>query len=470
MNQFLSIRARKWRHLCVSMYLLKTKFKTLENSRLILLLLLSVVSTAFGQKPHVVVIYTDDMGIGDLSCYHGVYNTPNIDKMAKEGIQFTKYYSASPVCSPSRVAIMTGMHPARWQINTFLNNRKANKNCEQLDYLSKDAPTISKVLQQNGYITGHFGKWHMGGGRDVTDAPAIKEYGFDEWSSTWESPNPDPLLTSSDWIWANSDSIKRWNRTAYFVDKTLDFLRRHKDKPCFVNLWPDDVHTPWVPDEESPQKTHALEPNFKEVLKVYDEQIGRLMDGLNTLGIAKNTIVIFTSDNGPAPGFNHLRSLGLRGQKNSLYEGGIRMPFIVKWPNAIPQHKIDSTTVLVATDMFSTICGLVKVKIPSQYRLDGEDMSRALLGKPMKRKTDIYYDFGRNRFFNFPPETYDKSPSLAIRSGKWKLLMDIEGIQIELYDLSDDTFETKNVAEINQKVIERLKPKLLKWWGSLPQL
>src|SRR5690606_1306415 len=138
---------------------------------------------------------TDDLGIGDISCYYGRYKTPNIDKIAKQGVQFTKYYSASPICSPSRAAILTGQAPAKLNFTTFLNTREDNKRKGQVDYLDPQIPTIAKILKNSGYMTAHFGKWHMGGGRDVTDAPNIDRYGFDAWSSTYESPDPDPVIT-----------------------------------------------------------------------------------------------------------------------------------------------------------------------------------------------------------------------------------------------------------------------------------
>lgn len=255
-------------------------------------------------RPNIVIIYTDDMGIGDLSCTStGWIETPAIDRLASQGLVLNSYYTSAPVSSPSRVGLTTGMFPMEWGINTYLQSRKGNAACEQADYLTAAAPSMARILRDAGYATGHFGKWHMGGGRDVKDAPSIPSFGFDEYCSTWESPDPAPELTATNWIWSDKDDVKRWNRTGYFVDKTLDFLVRHKDKPCFVNLWPDDMHTPWIPDEESQhkQKDWNSQPNFSEVLAEYDRQIGRFLTQLDQLGLSDNTIVIFTSDNGPGP-------------------------------------------------------------------------------------------------------------------------------------------------------------------------
>ncbi|MFY9150381.1 MAG: sulfatase-like hydrolase/transferase, partial [Prolixibacteraceae bacterium] len=157
-------------------------------------------------RPNIIIILTDDMGFSDIGCYGGNFvPTPNIDKMASEGIRFTQYYSASPICSASRAGILTGMAPARWNITSFLHEKAENRKCEQADYLDSSAPSIARMLKTAGYATGHFGKWHMGGGRDVTDAPGFEAYGFDEHSSTWESPDADPLLTASNWIWSGKD-------------------------------------------------------------------------------------------------------------------------------------------------------------------------------------------------------------------------------------------------------------------------
>jgi arylsulfatase A-like enzyme len=429
----------------------------------------SVVDGQGTSKPNIIVILTDDMGYGDLSCLGGKYQTPHIDRLASQGRIFTQYYSAAPICSPSRVGIMTGMAPAKWRITSFLQKKADNKLCEQADFLTTDAPFLARSLKDAGYATAHFGKWHMGGGRDVDNAPPITAYGFDEYSSTWESPDPDPVLTATDWIWSDKDSIKRWNRTRYFVDRTLSFLEKNKSKPCYINLWPDDVHTPWVGGDDASGRYPGgpeEEKSFVAVLQEYDKQIGRLIDGIQQLGIDNNTIVIFTSDNGPLPTFNAQRSLNMRGSKLSLYEAGIRMPFIIKWPTRIKAGTIDSTSVLCATDLFPSFCQISGT--PAPQHSDGQDMSQVLLGTPAARKKPIYWEYGRNeKTFRYPPEK-DRSPSLAIREGKWKLLMNKDGSNTELYDMEKTPSETINTAQSNPTKTKDLSKKLLKWWNDLP--
>lgn len=424
-------------------------------------------------RPNIIIIYTDDMGIGDLSCTNtGWIHTPAIDRLASQGLILKQYYSAAPVSSPSRVGLTTGMFPLEWGINTYLQTRKGNAACEQADFLSEKAPSMARLLQTAGYATGHFGKWHMGGGRDVDNAPSIYKYGFDEYCSTWESPDPAPEITASNWIWSDKDSVKRWNRTAFFVDKALDFLARHPDEPCFVNLWPDDMHTPWVPDEEaqSAGKNWESKTNFREVLTEYDHQIGRFLDGLDRLGITDNTIVIFTSDNGPAPSFQQIRANGLRGLKNSLYEGGIHMPFIIRWPARIKPGQTDSQSVVCAVDLLPSLCQIAGARLPQDYELSGEDMSGALTGSPMTRKKDLMWDFGRNNAFNFPRNPYHRSPSLAIRRGNWKLLINPDGSNAQLYDLASDPEETLNLAPQHPELVSELSRKLLEWWDARPRI
>lgn len=428
------------------------------------------------ERPNIVFILTDDMGYSDPGCYGGTFApTPNIDRLAKEGIRFTHFYDDAPICSPSRAAYLTGMFPARWNFTTYLDNRAQNRDCEQADFLPTNAPALARVLKAAGYTTAHFGKWHLGGGRDVTNAPPFSAYGYDEHVGTWESPEPDPNITATNWIWSPQDKVKRWERTGYFVDHALDFLRRSKDQnqPCYVEIWPDDVHTPWVPNAERQAAApgSAQRRDFCAVLAEYDRQMGRLFDGLKSLGRESNTLVIFTSDNGPLPNFNHTRTGGLRGSKLSLYEGGVRVPFIVRWPGHTTAGRVDEQTVLEMVDLYPTFCAIAHAPLPAGFSFDGEDMTAALDSQSRAHAKTIFWEYGRkSKYFNYPGPVYDRSPHLAVREGKWKLLVNADGSQVELYDLSADQNETNNVANTNPDLAKRLTDAALTWKRSLPRL
>ena len=434
---------------------------------------ISLAADKTSSRPNIILILTDDMGFGDVGCYGGKFApTPNLDRMASEGIRFTQYYSASPICSPSRTGILTGMYPARWRITSYLQTRKGNRECEQADFLDPAAPSIARALKAAGYATGHFGKWHLGGGRDVTNAPPFREYGFDEHASTYESPEPHPDITATNWIWSAHDNVKRWDRTAFFVRQTLDFLRRHKgQKPCFVNLWPDDVHTPWVPSDERLSEYPSgpeQQRKFCAVLDEYDRALGKLFVGLKALGVDENTLVIFTSDNGALPTFGGTRSAPFRGSKLSLYEGGIRMPFIVRWPGHVPAGSVDERTVLGAVDLFPTLCAMVRVQLPKNERFDGEDLSKALLGKPESRRKPLFWEYGRNHESFAYPQGRDRSPNVAVRDGKWKLLINADGSGAELYDLRNDAAEQEDLSARENSVAQHLSRTALAWRNSLP--
>ena len=435
---------------------------------LIALLLLCGMAAA-APRPNIVFVLADDLGLGDVSCYApGRPETPNLDRLAREGTRFTQYYSASPICSPSRCGLVTGNFPARWKITSYLQTRAGNAGCQQADFLDPKAPSLPRVLKGAGYATAHFGKWHLGGGRDVVDPPKFAAYGYDEHTGTWESPEPHPDITAGNWVWSDKDPVKRWDRTAFYVDRTLDFLKRHKDQPCFVNVWLDDPHTPWVPAADA--KRGETAENLRAVMLENDKQIGRLLAGLAELGIDQNTLVIFTSDNGPLPAFGVERTAGLRGSKLSLYEGGIRLPFIARWPGRVPAGKIDETTVISAVDMFPTLAALAGAELPKGAHFDGQDMSAALDGKPVAhRKAPLLWEYGRNNeFFRYPGKATDRSPNVAIRDGQWKLLVNADGSGAELYDLTVDPKETKNRAEDEPLVTTKLKEAALTWRKSLP--
>lgn len=426
------------------------------------------------KRPNIVFILTDDMGYSDLNCYGGNFApTPNLDRLAGEGVRFTHFYVDAPICSASRCAFITGMFPARWNFTTYLDNRARNRACEQADFLPTKAPALARALKAGGYVTAHFGKWHLGGGRDVTNAPPFSAYGYDEHIGTYESPEPDPNITAAHWIWSARDLVKRWDRTRYFVEHALDFLQRHKDQPCYVEIWPDDMHTPWVPnlEREAEAPNSQQERDFANVLTEYDFQMGRFFAGLKQLGLDQNTIVIFTSDNGPLPSFNHARTGGLRGSKLSLYEGGTRVPFIVRWPGHITPGRVDQQTVLQAVDLFPTLCAIAHAPLPAGVDFNGRNMTDALVNGPVVQTRMIFWEYGRkSKFFNYPGKPFDRSPHIAVREGPWKLLVNDDGSGTELFNMQTDSNETNDVSSSEPGITQRLRKAALAWRQSLPTL
>lgn len=421
--------------------------------------------------PHIVFFLTDDLGYGDLGFNGGQFApTPNIDRFAAEGTRLEQFYVAAPICSPSRAGATTGQCPGRWRITSFLQTRAGNRACEQADYLDPAAPSLARTLRASGYATGHFGKWHLGGGRDVQDAPKFAAYGFDEHVSTYESPEPHPDITSGDWIWSPDDKVKRWDRTRFFVDQALDFLGRHRDQPCYVNIWPDDVHTPWVPSSErlteypdGPEEQRK----FAAVLDEYDRQFGRFLAGLERLGLADNTLVIFTSDNGPMPTFGGRRTGGLRGSKLSLYEGGIRMPTAIRWPGHVPAGRIDRESVVSTLDLFPTLCGLAGAPLPA-VEFDGEDRASVLRGEASARTKPLFWEYGRNDESFAYPGGQGRSPNVAVREGRWKYLVQADGSRGELYDLQRNPGERVERSAEEPDLVARLRRLALDWRASLP--
>lgn len=311
----------------------------------------------------------------------------------------------------------------------------------------------------------------LGGGRDVTNAPLFAAYGYDKGFGTYESPEPHPDITGTNWIWSAHDKVKRHDRTRWMVDQTLQFVRDRKDKPCFVNLWLDDTHTPFVPSPEQLEaagvrgKQATQQDKYRAVLIEMDRQIGRLMTELKQSG-ATNTLVVFIGDNGALPVFGQ-RNGKFRGSKLSLYEGGIRVPFIAHWPGRIPGGSVNQTSVVAAVDFFPTLFALTGTKLSTKS--DGEDMSPALFGRGFKRVNPLFWEYGRNtNWFKFPGRPRDRSPNVAVRDGPWKLLVNADGSGAQLFNLLDDPSETKNLAAKETAMTSRLTKAALAWRKSLP--
>ncbi len=447
------------------------------------LLLLSALAPASPPaQPNVIIVLADDLGWGDLSCYRQPEaqgaQTPQLDAMAAEGVRFGQCYSAAPICSPSRCGIITGQFPARSKITSFLQTKAGNAACEMVDFLNPAAPSLPRQLRAAGYATAHVGKWHLGGGRDVDNAPNFAAYGYDMGVGTWESPAPHPSLTAENWVWSAGDPVKRWDRTGWMVDQTLQFLADHADRPCFVNLWLDDPHTPWVPSEpdqqtgpdgrargagDSPEKLAG-------VLAEMDRQIGRLLAHLRKQPPRLPTLVIFLSDNGPLPTFAGKRTAGLRGSKLSLYEGGIRVPGIVWGPGIVQPGIMNTQTVLATVDLLPSLCTLCGAHLPPGSLPDGEDLSQAMIGaaQPM-RSTPLCWEYGRNETsFHYPQAAADRSPPLAVRVGAFKLLVGPDGTTPELYDISADATESTNLAATQPDRVVQLRTQILAWRNSVP--
>jgi arylsulfatase A-like enzyme len=421
--------------------------------------LASLGASIAADKPHIVFVLADDMGAGDIGCYGGtVAPTPQIDRLAREGTRFTRYYSASPICSPSRCGLITGHYPARWKITSYLQTRAGNRECEQADFLDPRAPSLPRVLQAAGYATAHIGKWHLGGGRDVVDPPKFAAYGYDIGLGTYESPEPAAPLGTMTTPWAKElepHQVARHDRTRWMVDEALAFLKKNGDRPSFVNLWLDDTHAPWVPAQPAPNDGPK---NLAAVIAELDRQIGRLIDGLPA-----NTLLIFATDNGALPTFQGARTAGQRGSKLSLYEGGIRVPFIVRWPGRVAAGKVDETSVIHAIDMMPTLAAIAGAPLPDGYAGDGIDVTAALRGDPVARAKPLFWEYGRNeKSFQYPAAP-DRSPNVAMLEGKWKLLINADGAGAELYDIIADPKEAKSVADSNPDVTARMFAAAIEW-------
>ena len=440
------------------------------------------------ERPNIIFILIDDMGYGDLSCTGNKdVQTKNIDRLANGGIRFTQFYVASPICSPSRVAFTTGQYPQRHGIHSYLNSRKANRARKMKNYLSKSAPSFATVLKNNGYTAAHFGKWHMGGGRDVGDAPLPREFGFAESLVSFEGLGdrilpPGGLSQQSAKLgWGKIKHVKKHEMTKIYVDRSIDFINSKKDKPFYLQLWLNDVHDAHVPRKRQLEKFAKFSENvfvqkFYAVLDEMDRQIGRLIDHVDKLGLAEKTLIVLTSDNGPTAWKHYYKngknlapgsSGGFRGRKWSLYEGGIRMPLIVRWKGKIPAGKVDKTSVISAIDFFPTMISLAQCEISGSPQSEGINVSDAILGQPIYRSKPIFWQYGSFGKLR-PGLKRDQSPTLAMRDGDWKLLMNADGSRIELYDFSKSITESENVAETNPKISKRMTERLLRWFKEVP--
>ena len=422
------------------------------------------------KKPNVIVIYTDDQGAGDLGCYgaNDIY-TPNIDKLAEDGIRFTQAYVAAPVCAPSRAALLTGNYPQRAGVP---GNTSASIGSHGLP---DEQYTMAELFKDNGYKTGHVGKWHLGMSEESSPNNQGFEYSFghlrgciDNYSHFffWEGPNIHDLHENGKEVFYNG---------RYFPDlmaeKVDDFIDKNQKDPFFLFYAINMPHYPYQPTEKW-QKYYADKgvafprSDYGAFISTIDERIGMLMDQLDELGLREDTIIVYQSDNGYSTevrAFNGGGSSGpYRGAKSSLFEGGIRLPTIVSWKGNIPQNKV-SNEFLLNTDWMPTLanlCGLENKKAP----IDGVDLSSMLINPDQKSpRTSAFWKYGNQ---------------WVARDGKWKLIgypkdtshkgeLDLEQDALFLSNLEDDVSEMTNLASKHPEIVEKLIKKYVEWeYGS----
>lgn len=444
---------------------------------------LAAPGTEVGRRPNILFVLIDDMGCGDVSCYGGGRaRTPMIDRLAREGIRFTQFYVNSPICSPSRVAFTTGQYPGRWRITSYLDTRALDHKRGLADWLDPAAPSLARYLSQAGYYTAHIGKWHMGGQRDVGDAPPISQYGFATSLTNFEGlgervlprfePGRDgqpfrhvPTLMSADLGGGPIHWIDRHVVTAFYVDRALRAIRNavEQQRPFYINLWLDDVHTPIQPPPDR-RGDHSPSARYAGVLEEMDWQLGRVFDFVRAdPALCENTLILFSSDNGPEDGWGSTG--GWRGGKARLYEGGIRSPLIV-WHRSIPAAAVGSaneTTVLAAMDVPPSLLAWADVRVPGHVRFDGLNMVDALAGRAAPRRD-------RPIMWVRPPDRpgpNNRWPDLAIREGDWKLLVFRDRSRPELYDLTTDPRESTNLADQRPDLTRRLSDEVIRWDWSI---
>ena len=427
----------------------------------------SQVVAAPAAKPNIIFLLADDLGDGDLHCYgHPYSRTPSIDRLASEGTRFKQFYATGCTCCPSRTGFMTAKFPATYPTYPA-NGGFANH------------VTVTELLKQQGYRTGHFGKWHIG----PVQQPGT--YGIDSIGAAEDEAGGKKKKGGDD-----------RGRDAHIYDEAIRFIEKNKDGPFYVNVWGHVSHNPvnptdalvkrWsnlkVKDQDFPAPMRAklndarkaggdVDDGMRRYLadvESLDDSVGRLLKRLDELGLRDNTLVAFSSDQGADMGkfsagglrFNQLGYNGPhRGGKHTNYEGGVRIPFIVRWPGHVPVGRVDENSVSSAADWLPTLCALTGTKI-NAADFDGEDASAAWLGKSaLVRARPLLW------------KTSATGSTAAIRDAQWKLFYPVRknGGDLELYDLLADPAETKNVAAQHADIVKKLSTKVAAWVATLPK-
>jgi len=440
------------------------------------------------KRPNFVFFLIDDMGWRDLGCYGSPFHeTPNIDKLAAQGMRFTDAYAACPVCSPTRASIVTGKYPARLGITQWIGG--ANKPTPYRHFLPLEEVTVAEALKEAGYATGFVGKWHLSTRGDDRQQYYPDRQGFDvniagDWSGqppTYFHPYKRGKRTLETMPPGGQEGDYLTDR---LTDESIKFLETNKDKPFLLYLSHYAVHTPLESKEEltdkyktkaqtlpTAQGPHARpvygryktrmvqdHPVYAGMVQSVDESVGRVMDKLETLGLSDNTIVIFMSDNGGLSTVGRegpTCNLPLRAGKGWLYEGGIREPMIVKWPGTV---KAGSTCdeLVTSTDFYPTMLEMAGLPLRSEQHADGLSLVPLLKGTDTLDREAIYWHY---------PHYHGSGsrPSGAVRAGDYKLIEWYEDGRAELYNLRDDLGEQKNLAKVEPEKTNELSRMLHAW-------
>lgn len=409
------------------------------------------------ERPNVIVVFIDDFGYGDLGCYgNTVHRTPNINQMAKEGIRLTDFYVGASVSTPSRAALLTGCYPRRVSMHVNADPMPLESKGRQVLFpvsrkgLNPGEITIAELLKQQGYSTACIGKWHLGDQYPFLPTRQGFDYYYGiPYSNDMDRPYcPLPLMEQDKVILApvGHDSL-----TMRYTNKSVEYIKAHKDRPFFLYLCHNMTHNPLA---ASPAfKGKSKNGLYGDATEELDWSMGVLLKTLKEEGIDQKTIVIFTTDNGADKSFGG-SNLPLRGYKGTTYEGGFRVPCIVRWPGKIPEG-IESDELVTSMDLLPTFAHYCGYDVPSDRLIDGHNVSEILEGKAVQSPTKVFY-------------YYQKQQLQAVRWGQWKYhlpledrimgphLPDTEVGEARLYDLSADISETQNVVNQHLDIVEKI--------------
>ena len=406
------------------------------------------------EPPNVVVFLTDDQGWGDLGCYgHPRIQSPNLDQFATEGLRLTQCYAGCSVCSPSRSAILTGRTPYRNGVWRWIPPGSQY-------HLRASEITIAELLKERGYDTCHVGKWHLNGKFNSVEQPQPNDHGYDHWMATQNNASPNHMNPKNFVRNGNAIGNASGPSSMICVEEAIDWLasRDNSNRPFFLTVWTHEPHLPIESAEKYMQpyadiKDEGVRQHHGNITQL-DDAFGALMAGLDRMGYRDDTLVIYTSDNGPegkgTSGRTRGSTGGLRGRKRASHEGGIRVPGIIRWPGHVAAGS-QSDTPVIGSDIFSTICDIVKIPLPQDRTIDGASMLPVFENKPILREQPLYW---RN---HLAPE----KSRVAMRVGDWKILASDNLTQFELYNIRDDWQETDDLQSKHPVKFESLKKQLI---------